>query len=132
MKKIAIVGLVACFGFAFVYKPNVTLDTYKVIKVTGSILYKKTNKSMLQGDLFPENEQILFKTTDSKAAIISTAKGRFILAPGAEKKDGCKSKSITCFFQYQFKKWSCDQHHRSQKCFHRKLCCFRKMKNSYQ
>lgn len=91
MKKTAIVGLVACFGFAFVYKPNVTLDTYKVIKVTGSILYKKTNKSMLQGDLFPENEQILFKTTDSKAAIISTAKGRFILAPGAEKKMDVKA-----------------------------------------
>ncbi|MDP2387998.1 MAG: hypothetical protein Q8M29_16610 [Bacteroidota bacterium] len=91
MKKIAVLGLVACFGLAFVYKPNVTLDTYKVIKVTGIITYKKSNKNMLQGDLFPENEQILFKTNDSKAAIISTAKGRFILAPGADKKADVKA-----------------------------------------
>ena len=91
MKKIALLGLLACFSLAFVYKPNVTLDTFKVIKVTGIITYKKSNKNMLQGDLFPENEQILFKTTESKAAIISTAKGRFILAPGSEKKADVKA-----------------------------------------
>lgn len=85
MKHFALVGLIASFGLAFVFKPSVTLDTYKVIKVTGNIIYKKNNKSVIQGDLFPENEQIVFKTDDSKAAVISTAKGRFILAPGADK-----------------------------------------------
>lgn len=91
IKKIALIGLIACFGMAFVYKPSVTIDTYKVIKVTGTITYKKNNKSVLQGDLFPENEQIVFKTSESKAAVISTAKGRFILAPGADKKNDVKA-----------------------------------------
>ncbi|MCD6067527.1 MAG: hypothetical protein K0S33_2353 [Bacteroidetes bacterium] len=91
MKKIALLGLIAVFGLAFIYKPSVTLDTYKVIKVTGTITYKKNNKSVLQGDLFPENEQIVFKTTESKAAVISTAKGRFILAPGAERNSAVKA-----------------------------------------
>lgn len=90
MKKIALLGLIACFGLAFVYKP-VTIDTYKVIKVTGVITYKKNNKNVAQGDLFPENEQIVFKTSESKAAVISTAKGRFILAPGADKKYDVKA-----------------------------------------
>jgi hypothetical protein len=91
MKKIAFLGLIACFGLAFVYKPAATIDTYKVIKVTGTIVYKKNNKSVLQGDLFPESEQIVFKTTESKAAVISTAKGRFILAPGTEKNNSVKA-----------------------------------------
>ncbi|MFN5460338.1 MAG: hypothetical protein ACK5AY_10555 [Bacteroidota bacterium] len=61
------------------------LDTYKVIKVTGEILYKKSNKSMSQGDQFSENEELIFKTSESKAAVISVQKGRFILAPGLDK-----------------------------------------------
>lgn len=91
MKNIAFIGLLLCFCFAFVYKPVTTIDTYKVIKVSGNIVYKKNNKSLAQGDLFPENEQIVFKTVDSKAAVISTIKGRFILAAGEEKKSDVKA-----------------------------------------
>jgi hypothetical protein len=89
--RLLLLGIIACVSMAFVYKPAVMLDNYKVIKVTGTILYKKNNKNVLQGDLFPENEQIVFKTVDSKAAVISTARGRFILAPGTEKKGDVKA-----------------------------------------
>src|ERR1700741_4610766 len=70
-KKLVVGGLIACLTTAFIYKKN--------------------NKNVIQGDLFPENEQILFKTTESKAAVISTAKGRFILAPGSDKKADVKA-----------------------------------------
>ena len=104
MKHFALICLIASFGLAFIYKPNVTLDTYKVIKVTGNIIYKKNNKDVIQGDLFPENEQIVFKTVDSKAAIISTAKGRFILAPGADKNAQVKLERLRNFFNESLKK----------------------------
>ncbi len=79
------VALVCCISFAFVINPGKYIDTYKVIKVNGQIVYKKTSKNMAQGDQFTENEELLFKTSDSKAAVISVQKGRFILAPGADK-----------------------------------------------
>ena len=60
-------------------------DTFKVIKITGEIVYKKNNKQMLQGDQFSENEELLFRTNESRAAVISVQKGRFILAPGVDK-----------------------------------------------
>jgi hypothetical protein len=67
------------------FSVNKLADTYKVIKVTGEIVYKKSNKLMVQGDQFSENEELVFKTTESKAAVISVQKGRFILAPGLDK-----------------------------------------------
>ncbi len=84
-----LVGVIITSGF--IYNNSKSPDMFKVIKVTGTILYKKNNKNLTQGDLFPETEQIVFKTPDSKAAIVSTAKGRFILAPGAEKKFDVKA-----------------------------------------
>ncbi|MFL5753149.1 MAG: hypothetical protein ACJ76F_07075 [Bacteroidia bacterium] len=90
-KSLILIGLLACISLAFVHKSAVVMDNYKVIKVTGNIIYKKNNKNVSQGDLFPENEQIVFKTPESKAAVISTAKGRFILAPGSDKKADVKA-----------------------------------------
>jgi hypothetical protein len=78
-------ALVCCISFAFIINPTRFIDTYKVIKVNGLIVYKKSSKNMLQGDEFSENEELVFKTADSKAAVISVQKGRFILAPGTDK-----------------------------------------------
>jgi hypothetical protein len=89
--KLFLITILCGICLAFIYKAPVAPDVYKVIKVTGTIVYKKNSKDVLQGDLFPETEQIVFKTPESKAAVISTAKGRFILAPGSEKKNDVKA-----------------------------------------
>lgn len=54
---------------------------YKVIKVNGSIVYVKSGDAMSQGDVFPENEHLSFRTPASRAAVINPDKGRFILQP---------------------------------------------------
>lgn len=68
---------------SFAYKnanPNLPDDDkYKVIKVNGQIQIKKTGKNLSQGDEFASNTALDFKTTESRAAVISSSKGRFIL-----------------------------------------------------
>ena len=62
--------------------PTVTGQvTYKVIKVNGSIVYVSSGDAMSQGDVFPENEHLSFRTPASRAAVINPEKGRFILQP---------------------------------------------------
>ncbi len=82
---VSVIALILMSTFVFKSSRKMEVDKYKVIKITGNIIYAKNKKNVSQGDLFPETEKIEFKTPDSKAAIISTAKGRFILAPGADK-----------------------------------------------
>tara|TARA_B100000508_G_scaffold114604_1_gene93462 strand:- start:10342 stop:11130 length:789 start_codon:yes stop_codon:yes gene_type:complete len=57
------------------------VDEYKVIKVIGDIVYKRSGKSMSTGDVFKSDASLVFKTNNSRAAVISNLKGRFILAP---------------------------------------------------
>lgn len=81
---------------AFVNQPNVNrkskvaerlllnlsdADTYRVIKVNGKILYIRNGKDMIQGDVFSPKEKLKFKTTQSRAAVISKLSGRKILSP---------------------------------------------------
>lgn len=54
-------------------------DKYKVIKVNGQIQIKKTGKNLSQGDEFAPNTPLDFKTAESRAAVISSSKGRFVL-----------------------------------------------------
>lgn len=54
-------------------------DKYKVIKVNGQIQIKKTGKNLSQGDEFAPNTPLDFKTSESRAAVISSTKGRFVL-----------------------------------------------------
>jgi hypothetical protein len=54
-------------------------DKYKVIKVNGQIQVKKTGKNLSQGDEFAPNTPLDFKTAESRAAVISSTKGRFVL-----------------------------------------------------
>jgi len=54
---------------------------YTVIKVNGSIVYVRTGNNMTQGDVFTENEDLSFKTPNSRAAVINPSRGRFILSP---------------------------------------------------
>lgn len=57
-----------------------TSDQYKVIKVDGQIVFQKTNADMKQGDVFMPGTALDFKTPQSRAAVISNLKGRFVLS----------------------------------------------------
>lgn len=62
-------------------KESTAIDNYKVIKVDGKIMYEKSGKNMTTGDLFASNEKLSFLTQESRAAVISPVKGRFVLTP---------------------------------------------------
>ncbi len=77
-----LVGVVAT-GFV-VSEKSVPADNYKVIKVDGKITYVKSGKDLSTGDLFASNEKLTFGTQDSRAAVISSLNGRFVLTPDAK------------------------------------------------
>ena len=74
MRKVGVIVLVVMFV-------NLFSQNYKVIKVDGSILYKKNDNPLQKGNSFKEGEEFLFKTSNSRAAVIRPGKGRFILKP---------------------------------------------------
>jgi len=57
------------------------VDEYKVIKVIGEITYKQSGQEMSTGDIFKSSASLVFKSDNSRAAVISRVKGRFVLAP---------------------------------------------------
>ncbi len=63
---------------------SAVLDNYKVIKVDGRIVFQSSGKDMHTGDQFASNEKLSFKTNESRAAVISKQKGRFVLTPSAK------------------------------------------------
>lgn len=56
-------------------------DEYKVIKVNGQIVLSKTGKNLTTGDIFSPDNKLKFVTPQSRAAVISKVKGRFVLKP---------------------------------------------------
>lgn len=64
--------------------PLYSQNDFTVIKVYGNILNKKANKDLNQGDHFGEKDVLIFKTYESKAAVINPEKGRFIITPPAD------------------------------------------------
>lgn len=86
MKKISFllsVVLLAAIVSSFKNQSKTALvpddEKYKVIKVNGQIQIKKTGKNLAQGDEFASNMSLDFKTPESRAAVISPTKGRFVL-----------------------------------------------------
>jgi len=71
------IAIVMLMAFAIPGKDD---KDYKVIKVNGSIVVKKTGQPLSQGDIFKENTSLQFKTPDAKATVINSAKGRFVLS----------------------------------------------------
>jgi len=55
-------------------------DKYKVIKVDGKIILEKTKEDLKKGDIFLAGMALSFKTPQSRAAVISSLKGRFVLS----------------------------------------------------
>jgi len=89
MKKIVLsltVISTIVYGFSTlnkVEKRTSLLDNYKVIKVDGRIIFANNGKDIHTGDQFASNEKLEFKTQESRAAVISKQKGRFVLKPDA-------------------------------------------------
>lgn len=55
-------------------------DKYKVIKVDGKIIFENTREDMKKGDIFLSGMALSFETQQSRAAVISSIKGRFVLS----------------------------------------------------
>lgn len=79
LSGLAAVGILVT-GFVSSYTAPVA-DNYTVIKVDGKITYVKNGKNLLTGDLFASNEKLKFATQESRAAVISSINGRFVLTP---------------------------------------------------
>ena len=83
LKSISLAVLVVfCFsleGFDEAIKLQ-TSDQYKVIKVDGQIIFQKTKTPMKQGDVFVDGTPLEFGTPQSRAAVISSVKGRFVIS----------------------------------------------------
>lgn len=55
-------------------------DKYKVIRVDGRIVFQRTDAAMKKGDIFLSGTALSFLTPQSRAAVISGIKGRFVLS----------------------------------------------------
>lgn len=90
MKKIILLSAAAVVTiglYSFLSKEKATTNTtdqYKVIKVDGQIVFQKTNVDMKSGDVFMQGTALNFKTPQSRAAVISNLKGRFVLSPSEQ------------------------------------------------
>jgi len=88
MKKLLIIGVVAVVALtstlSIIGNSNTDelagTDKYKVIKVDGKIKFEKTKADMKKGDIFLAGMALTFDTPQSRAAVISSLKGRFILS----------------------------------------------------
>ena len=64
--------------FFYVHLANAQ-DLFTVIKVSGNIVIERTGSSLGIGTAFAQNENLLFKVPDSRAAVINPQRGRFLL-----------------------------------------------------
>lgn len=92
MKRNFTLGLIVVFTVGLLFanmgakesKKLAGTDKYKVIRVDGRIVFQRTKADMKKGDIFLSGTQLMFKTPASRAAVISSIKGRFVLS-GSEK-----------------------------------------------
>lgn len=54
-------------------------DKFTVIKISGNILVQSTGEALGIGKSFSQNDELLFKIPDSRAAVINPKRGRFLL-----------------------------------------------------
>lgn len=65
-------------------KKSVQADKYKVIKVNGQIMFQQTKSEMKSGDFFVSGTPLSFATQQSRAAVVSKVKGRFVISPSSK------------------------------------------------
>ncbi len=74
MRKTIVLFLVVLF-----VRAAYAQDYFTVIKVSGNIVIERTGSPLGIGTSFSQNENLLFKIPDSRAAVINPQKGRFII-----------------------------------------------------
>lgn len=68
------------FLFAFVFSGSLQAqDKFTVIKVSGNIVIVRTGSPLDIGTAFEQNEDLLFKSSVSRAAVINPQRGRYLL-----------------------------------------------------
>ena len=88
MKRNFTLGLIVVFTVGLLFanmgakesKKLAGTDKYKVIRVDGRIVFQRTKADMKKGDIFLAGMALSFKTPQSRAAVISSLKGRFVLS----------------------------------------------------
>ena len=58
-----------------------SIELYHVIVTNGVIINKKTGQALKRGAKISSTDEVLFKSKSAKAIVISTKRGRFVLAP---------------------------------------------------
>jgi hypothetical protein len=71
--------LVFLLSFVFLVNTTNAQDLFTVIKVSGNIVIERTGSSLGIGTSFPQNENLLFKVPESRAAVINPRIGRYLL-----------------------------------------------------
>jgi hypothetical protein len=74
MRKYLILLLVV-----FCVRVTYAQDVFTVIKVSGNIIIERTGSQLGIGTSFTQNENLVFKAPDSRAAVINPQRGRFLL-----------------------------------------------------
>lgn len=73
------------FSLFFSFEPtktqNKSEESYQIIFVQGTIQIKSSGEVLKRGMQLKPSQQVIFKTKDAKAVVLSTTKGRFVLAP---------------------------------------------------
>ena len=59
-------------------------EKYKVIKVNGEIIVKRSGKQLITGDEVLASTPLDFKTAEARAAVVSPTKGRFVLTAASQ------------------------------------------------
>jgi hypothetical protein len=75
MKKILFLMLAVLF---LVHRSSAQ-DLFTVIKVSGNIVIQRTGSTLGIGTSFPQDENLVFKAPESRAAVINPQRGRFLL-----------------------------------------------------
>jgi hypothetical protein len=75
--------LLLILNFTFT-EEEVKTESFTVIKVDGKITIIESGKNLSTGVLFQKNEKLSFATQESRAAVISSIGGRFVLVPNAK------------------------------------------------
>ncbi|MBI5538836.1 MAG: hypothetical protein HY951_02180 [Bacteroidia bacterium] len=79
MKNKTIISIILIFILNIQISGVIAQDKFTVIKVTGNIVIQSTGSALGIGTAFGQNEDLLFKSTDSRAAVINPKRGRFLL-----------------------------------------------------
>jgi hypothetical protein len=64
----------------FAPQPSITAESYHILFIQGTIQNKNTGATLKRGDKLTTTDKVVFKSKDAKAVVLSTTRGRFVLA----------------------------------------------------